>query len=351
MPRTRPSDVPAGRHRSRVLAARLRLARLPWTLYGFLAFSAGLAMYFLGVMLVFPRYLLGLDRLLHPVSEWLVWYSGLPLVAGLGLIVADLVLLLGLRRTGREVAWRDLGDRRVTVALTAYNDELSIADAVADFRAHPLVARVIVVSNASRDATMATAAAAGATTFDERRQGYGHCVHRCLSEALAAAGETELIVLCEGDGTFRAFDLEKLLAYAPHADIVNGTRTVERLRQPHTQLTTFMYYGNLFMGKLLEAKHVGRGTITDVGTTYKLLHREALRRLLPRLDPRVNLEFNAHLLDRALAGGFILVECPITFHPRIGVSKGGNLSDMRALKVGLRMMAGIVFGWRMMATR
>ena len=41
---------------------------------------------------------------------------------------------------------------------------------------------------------------------------------------------SELIVLCEGDRTFRAYDLDKLLAYAPHADIVNGTRTVERLR-------------------------------------------------------------------------------------------------------------------------
>jgi len=27
------------------------------------------------------------------------------------------------------------------------------------------------------------------------------------------------------------------------------------------------------------------------------------------------------------------------------VSKGGNASNRRALKVGLRMMSGIVFGW------
>ena len=37
-------------------------------------------------------------------------------------------------------------------------------------------------------------------------------------------------LLCEGDMTFRAADIEKLIAYAPHADIVNGTRTVEPLR-------------------------------------------------------------------------------------------------------------------------
>ena len=47
-----------------------------------------------------------------------------------------------------------------------------------------------------------------------------------------------------------------------------------------------MYYGNFFVGKLLEAKHLGRGTITDVGTTYKLCRRDALLELLPRAQVR-----------------------------------------------------------------
>ncbi len=99
------------------------------------------------------------------------------------------------------------------------------------------------------------------------------------------------------------------------------------------------------MGKLLEAKHLGRSTITDVGTTYKLCHRDALVRLLPFLQPDVNLEFNAHFLDRALEHGYDVVECPITFHPRVGVSKGGNVNNRRAFLVGIRMMVGIVLGW------
>jgi hypothetical protein len=173
----------------------------------------------------------------------------------------------------------------VTVALTAYNDEDSIRAAVEDFRAHPRVSSVIVVSNNSKDSTFARAVEAGAITFDEKRQGYGHCVHRCFTEALRIA-DSDLIVLCEGDRTFRAYDLDKLLAYAPHGDIVNGTRTVERLRQYHTQLSTFMYYGNLFVGKLLEAKHLGRSTITDVGTTYKLCRRSALPGNGPGSDHR-----------------------------------------------------------------
>jgi hypothetical protein len=67
---------------------------------------------------------------------------------------------------------------------------------------------------------------------------------------------------------------------------------------------------------------------------------------LPALDPGVNLEFNAYLLDTALARGHTIVECPVTFHPRVGISKGGNTNNGRAMRVGLRMMTGIIFGWR-----
>jgi len=47
-----------------------------------------------------------------------------------------------------------------------------------------------------------------------------------------------------------------------------------------------------------------------------------------------------------LANGYFVIECPITFHARVGVSKGGNVDNLRALKVGLRMIIGILIGWR-----
>lgn len=317
----------------------------PFLMYGILCFVLGMAMYAAGVLMVFPRYLLNLHALLDPVAEWLVWYSGVPIMIGLFLALFDLLYMLQHKKPDVPVRYIPIQRRRVTVALTAYNDEDSIAGAVEDFLSHPLVERVIVVSNNSRDATFARAEAAGAITFNEMAPGYGRCVYRCLSEAVRF-DDTEFVVLCEGDSTFRAYDIEKLLAYAPHADIVNGTRTVEPLRQYLTQLTAFMYYGNLFVGKLLEAKHLGRGTITDVGTTYKLCRRDALIDLLPHLNPGVNLEFNAHFLDTALRRAMILLECPVTFHARIGVSKGGNVNNWRGFTVGARMIYGLLSNWK-----
>jgi hypothetical protein len=325
--------------------ARFTLKDIPFCLYGILLLLLGLAMYSFGEFVSIMRLLLRLGEPFRSWNQAIVWYSGMPFTLGLLLVAADLVLLLPSKR--RSSLCRGLvpiADRHVVVALTAYNDESSIADAVADFQAHPLVKKIIVIENNSSDQTAATARAAGAVVVTEMNSGYGRCVYRCFQEALAEQ-EQELIVLCEGDMTFRAKDLEKLVAYIDHADIVNGTRIVEQLRQYSTQLTTFMYYGNFFVGKLLEFKHLGRGTFTDVGTTYKLVRRSSLERLMPRLNPAINLEFNAHFLDTALGSGERVVECPITFHPRVGISKGGNASNFRALRVGVRMIVGLCWGW------
>jgi hypothetical protein len=334
-----PVPVPLAKQRSVEL-----VKRVPLLFYGVFFFCFGIALYLSGVVMVVPRYLFGLNELLLPINERIVWYSGIPIMIGVVLALADLFLLLGFKRQHRIVRFAPILNNQVTVALTAYNDEASIGRAVDDFLSHPLVKRVIVVSNNSTDNTLQRALEAGAIAVNEARPGYGHCVYRCFVEALKYE-DVDFIVLCEGDLTFRAYDLDKLLAYAAHADIVNGTRIVEQLRQCKTQLSTFMYYGNFFVAKLLEAKHIGKGTFTDVGTTYKLCWRPALQTLLSRLNPAVNLEFNAHFLDTALDRGLAVVECPITFHPRVGVSKGGNTNNRRALRVGCRMILGLVFGW------
>ncbi len=321
----------------------MRFASLPLLLYGLLMGLAGFLSFSAGAAIELAGRLIGLPAPPGWVGQIYLW-SGVSVWAGAALASIDLFLLLPVKRLSRRVVWNPPPSPRLTVVLTAYNDRESIGPAVRDFASHPMVERVIVVDNNSSDGTAEAAAAEGAIVVPEDRRGYGWCVYRCLEEGCARQ-DTDLTLLCEGDMTFRAHDIEKFLAYIPHAEIVNGTRIVEQLRARKTQLTTFMYYGNFFVGKLLEAKHIGKGTFTDVGTTYKLCRNEALRRLLPFLNPRINLEFNAHFLDTALRHGFHIVECPVTFHDRIGRSKGGNRSNWTALMVGLRMIRGLVAGW------
>src|SRR6267142_5402266 len=109
-------------HRSAVR----RPYRIPFLMYGMLSISFGLAMYLFGVVLVVPRYLMGLNSILLPIDEWIVWYSGVPIMGGLGLALGDLLFLFRLKRRHNRVRVDDIGERRFTVALTAYNDEESI---------------------------------------------------------------------------------------------------------------------------------------------------------------------------------------------------------------------------------
>ena len=324
-----------------------RFVRLRLALFGAVLIAVGLSIYGFAIVVSLVRLAVFRSPESAQFVADLLWYSGLPTSLGAILVAVDLfVLLPGKRRHERRIEGCPPSPQKVAVALMSYNDEASIGLAVRDFIAHPMVATVIVVDNNSKDRSAATAAEAGAVVVSETRPGYGSCVYRCLQE-LHERGETDFVVLCEGDMTFRARDVEKLATLAPHGDIVNGTRIVEQLRAYHTQITTGMYYGNFFVGKLLEIKHIGKGTFTDVGTTYKLIRREILPQLLPQLDASINLEFNAHFLDRALSAGYLVLECPITFHRRIGESKGGNVNNLRAIKVGSRMILGLLSDWRL----
>ncbi|MGA3160524.1 MAG: glycosyltransferase [Terracidiphilus sp.] len=323
--------------------------RIHLSYWGIWALMIGLSLYFGAILLSIVRLLLLHHGLFVGLVSKLLWISGYLTTIGIILIAIDLWIFLPMKQRGaRQIRPQLAEESFITVALTAYNDELSIGAAVRDFRSHPKVKRVIVVSNNSKDRTMEFALEAGAIAVNEERQGYGSCVCRCLAEA-AQWKDTGLVALCEGDMTFRAADLDKLVAFISHADIVNGTRIVEQLRDYDTQLSKFMYYGNFFAGKLLEVKHLGKGTFTDVGTTYKLMQRETIAALLAIVNPSINLEFNAHFLDTALGHLFSIVECPVTFHARIGESKGGNVNNFRALKVGLRMIWGLTFGWSLLA--
>ena len=60
--------------------------------------------------------------------------------------------------------------------------------------------------------------------------------------------------------------------------------------------------------------------------------------MVSKLDNNVNLTFNPYFLEKAIKNNLQIVECPITFFPRIGFSKGGNINNRVAMKLGLQMI-------------
>ena len=234
--------------------------------------------------------------------------------------------------------------RSVAVALTAYNDEEAVAFDTAAFRAMG-IDNVIVVDNNSKDRTAEVAEGLGARVVRETRQGYGFACMRGLREAYNSGAE--IIVLCEGDGTFYAEDITKFLAYLDHVDMAVGTRCRYTLTSADSQMDPFFVHGNKFIAWLLQLRSLNfrfwsRYSFTDVGCTYRAIRREALGRILDQLKVGDH-HFSPHMLLVAMKNDLRVVEIPVRFRRRIGVSKGASGNKWKAFKIGLKMIGHVLF--------
>ena len=237
----------------------------------------------------------------------------------------------------RACHYHAVAGARVHVGLTAYDDEACIGAAVVDFKQEPAVHRVIVVENNSHDRTREVAAAAGAdAVVTEPRPGYGACCQRALAEAAAGLEPTDVIVLCEGDGTFTARDVPKLLAYIENCDLVLGTRATQELRDPGTQMDWLINPANQIVAKLIQCRFWGV-RLTDVGCTYRAMRVDAYRRLRDRLQVQGN-HFSPHMFIEALQLRMRVIEVPVVFRKRGGLSKGVGSNKLKAARVALSML-------------
>src|SRR5215467_5167112 len=111
--------------------------------------------------------------------------------------------------------------KTVSVILPTYNEKDSIADIARRFEELEVVDEVIVINNNAAAGTSEEVAKTGAREVIETVQGYGAAIKRGLREA-----DTDLVSICEPDGTFNPADLHKLLVFLPECDYVIGSRTV-----------------------------------------------------------------------------------------------------------------------------
>jgi len=248
-------------------------------------------------------------------------------------------------RIGHAVKWNVIPNHNIVVAMTAFNDETSIYDAVREFRSQPDVKEVVVVNNNSSDLTRERAVAAGARVVDEPSQGYGHACMRGLREALTFP-KVNVVALAEGDMTFNGKDLAKIVPYLDNVDLVVGTRTTRDLVDEDSQMDWFYAWGNMFLARMVEAKFFdfkrwGGVRLTDVGCTMRAIRAAALRNIIDELEVGGN-HFSPHMLMTAIANKLRVVEVPITFRRRWGVSKGAGSNRLKGFWVGLRMIWHIV---------
>jgi glycosyltransferase involved in cell wall biosynthesis len=235
--------------------------------------------------------------------------------------------------------------KRICVVLTAYDDEEAIGDAIKEFKSQRNVVNVIVVDNNCKDDTSLVARNAGAEVVSETSQGYGYACVRGLREALCCSN-AEVIVLAEGDMTFRGRDVWKLLPFLEDADFVVGSRTHMHFTDSDSQMDWFYLWGNMFIAKVLQLRFfnwrfMGVTRFSDVGCTMRAISKRGLLRIIDDLEVGDG-HFSPHMLKVALQNHLRVVEVPITFRKRVGVSKGAGGSKWTGIKIGLRMLWHII---------
>ena len=224
--------------------------------------------------------------------------------------------------------------RTVSVILMTYVERDSIREVVEGFFATGVVDEVVVVNNNAEAGTGEEVAKTNARQVFEPRQGYGYATQRGLAEATG-----DLIVVAEPDGTFLPSDIVKLLVYSDDCDAVFGTRTTRELIWRGANMGWFLKWGNWAVAKLVEVLF-NTSHLSDVGCSYRLLHRDLARRLEPHFTVGGS-HFGPELMLLAIASGARMVEVPVNYLPRVGVSS--STGDLRkAVILGLRMILFIL---------
>lgn len=218
----------------------------------------------------------------------------------------------------------------LAVVLPTYNEKDSIAACITAFEAMPEVDEVVVINNNAISGTSEEVAKTTAREIHEPRQGYGAAIQRGLRET-----RTDLVVVCEPDGTFDPADLRKLLAFVPECGFVVGSRTVTEFIWDGANMGRFLKWGNWAVAKWVEALY-NTTSLSDVGCTFRIMTRAHADYLLQHstLDGSA---YGLEMLVITAKSGTKWVQVPVNYHPRVGESS--VTGDLRkTIPLGVEMI-------------
>lgn len=221
----------------------------------------------------------------------------------------------------------------IDVVIPAYNEESSLPRVLAAIPKE-LVRRVVVADNNSRDRTAEVAAAAGAIVVPAPVQGYGSA---CLAglDYLRRHGPPEIVAFLDADFSDHPEELPRLVApiAAGEADLAIGSRVLGQREKG--ALLPQARAGNFIACTLIRLLYGFR--YTDLGP-FRAISWRALESLEMR-DPDYG--WTAEMQVKALRRGLRVVEAPVSYRRRIGVSKiTGTLAG--SARAGYKILLTVV---------
>lgn len=235
-----------------------------------------------------------------------------------------MIELSGMGNTQPQV---ENGDALIAVAIPCYNEAVTIAKVVRDFRRILPQAVVHVFDNNSTDNSLELARDAGAVVHRVHEQGKGH-VLRVILETIDA----DALIVTDGDDTYLAKDAPGLLqpVLAGKADMVVGNRLRDASGESlHwvRRLGNYLILGGI--NRMFGATH------QDILSGYRVFGRRFVESV-PILS--AGFEIETEITARAMAQQMRVVELPISYRSR----PAGSESKLRAFRDGSRIMVAAI---------
>jgi glycosyltransferase involved in cell wall biosynthesis len=204
--------------------------------------------------------------------------------------------------------------KRIGVVIPARNEEGPIGLVLADLP--DWVDAVVVADNGSNDRTAAVARAAGAIVVYEPQPGYGAA---CLA-GIAALPRVDIVVFADGDRSDYVEDMAAIVdpilidpKLAGAADLVIGSRALGG--REAGSMTVPQVLGNWLATRLIRL--IWGVRYTDLGP-FRAISRPALDRL--GMADRT-FGWTVEMQLKAIEKGLRVLEVPVRYRARIGVSK------------------------------
>ena len=182
---------------------------------------------------------------------------------------------------------------RIAVLLPCYNESLTIAKTVADFRKALPDAAIYVFDNSSTDDSAALAEAAGAVVISVSQRGKGNVVRRMFRVV-----DADVYVMADSDDTYSADEADLLIRpiLENEADMVTGDRLstsyyTENKRPGHS-------FGNALVCRLI--RFLWGCQVKDVMTGYRAFSRRFVKNC-PILSSgfEIETEITLHAFDKS----------------------------------------------------
>ncbi len=217
--------------------------------------------------------------------------------------------------------------KKVAVLLPCYNEELTIAKVIADFRKVLPDAEIYVYDNNSTDRSRELAGKAGAVVRSVPQQGKGYVVRKMFQEI-----DADCCLMVDSDDTYPAEAAPDLIRdiLAGEMDMVSGDRLSTTYYEVNPR--KFHNFGNSLVCFLIRL--LFRHKVSDVMTGYRAFSRRFVKNC-PILCSGFELETEMTLfaLDRRLP----FREIPVAYRDR----PAGSVSKLNTYRDGFRVLKTI----------